>query len=678
MKSNFVIVRLGIAFGCLMLILAGITWLGIHRTSQMTAEINEIAHRRWEKAQWCREALRCSSANMRITMELFLTPSSNQSNTLRDEQLENSARISEMLGNISARVETGEEKALVQTVWAYRERYVYGYRNALGILLEQGRETEAREMMVNNVLGFLVAYHNSWEDFARFQGGQIHLAANAAEARIQSTRKQVLGLFMTGIILCGVISVFTTRGLIREIAIRQHATSLEQVRAELELRVSERTEELSMTNVKLQAAAEKLTAAHEELQQSEQKFRTLSESAPIGIFLTDAAGSMVYCNPRCKEYSPGYNNANWLEHVHASDRPALVATLDACREKGGDFMAEFRLAIDNERVRWVHTHSTPLKSESGETVGHIGTIQDITERKESEDELERVHRELIRASREAGIAEVATGVLHNVKNVITSINISASVIADRLRNSRSENLAKVAQIMKDHSADLGAFLTQDPRGKLVPVYLEQLASELSSERNSLLGELKQFDENLQHVKSIVVMQQTYAKMGGMTERIRPVDLMEDALRINISALTRHGVQVVRTYEANLPEISIEKHKALQILVNFIRNGKHACQTSPVGERKLVLRATNGGAFVHLSIIDNGIGIAPEHRGRIFERGFTTKKEGHGFGLHSGMMAARDMGAEIQCQSEGLGKGAAFTLKLPLSSPLSKANDSVQA
>jgi PAS domain S-box-containing protein len=428
-------------------------------------------------------------------------------------------------------------------------------------------------------------------------------------------------------------------------------------------------------NAELNATILELSAAHEEIQASERRFRTLSESAPMGIFLTDAAGRVLYDNRCCQKLS-GVSIEDaiagaWMQSIHPNDLPRVTAALKDSEREGRDFDHEFRIVGSDGKVCWVHSRSTLLRSETGEITGRVGTLEDITERKEAETQLARVNQELIRASREAGIAEVATGVLHNVKNVINSINISAGVISEQLHRSKSSNLTKVTALLREHAGDLGSFITEDPHGKLLPGYLEQLDERLAAERAALLGELQTFETNVQHIKEIVRMQQDYSKLGGTSEKAKPVDLMEDSLRIVAAGLARHGIQVVRENDANLPEITVEKHKVLQILVNFIRNAKHACQASDRPDKKLVLQVANGGEFIQFAVRDNGIGISPENLNRLFEHGFTTKKEGHGFGLHSAALAVRQLGGDIQAHSGGVGKGATFSLKLPLCRPASK-------
>jgi PAS domain S-box-containing protein len=317
------------------------------------------------------------------------------------------------------------------------------------------------------------------------------------------------------------------------------------------------------------------------------------------------------------------------------------------------------------RVTWSISTKMPWRDKDGRMIGTFGVSKDITSIKEAEASLEIVHKQLLTASRQAGMAEVATGVLHNVGNVLNSVNVSATLLAEKLQQSRASNLAKVAALMREHSARLGDFITNDPRGRHLPVYLEQLAERLANEQASLLSEVGCLAKNVEHIKNIVAMQQSYAKPVGIAESVQTVDLIEDALRINGAALARHNVQIVREYQPQTPTLTIDKHKLLQILINLVSNAAHACAQRQSGERSLILRLANGNGRIKISVVDNGIGIAPENLTRIFSLGFTTRPDGHGFGLHSGALAAREMGGTLLSHSDGPGLGATFVLELPI-------------
>ena len=207
-------------------------------------------------------------------------------------------------------------------------------------------------------------------------------------------------------------------------------------------------------------------------------------------------------------------------------------------------------------------------------------------------------------------------------------------------------------------------MTLDPRGKQLPRFLATLSRHITVEQAAISEEAESLMQNIEHIKNIVAMQQNYAQVTGVIEVVNLADLVEDALRLDSGSLQRQNVQLVRNFEPDLPEIAVDKHKVLQILVNLIRNAKRACGESDKVEKILTVGLGNGGDSLKISIADNGIGIPAENLTRIFNHGFTTMRGGHGFGLHSGALAAQEMNGSLTVASEGSGKGAIFTLELP--------------
>jgi signal transduction histidine kinase len=264
------------------------------------------------------------------------------------------------------------------------------------------------------------------------------------------------------------------------------------------------------------------------------------------------------------------------------------------------------------------------------------------------------------------MAEVATNVLHNVGNVLNSVNVSANLVASRMQKSGAAGLAKVVELLRAHESDLGTFITADARGKHVVRHLENLSEHLTAEQTAAVQELESLRANIDHIKDIVTMQQSYARVAGVREIINVIDLVEDGVRLNAGALARHGVEVLRDFQGQ-PVANLDKHKVLQILVNLVRNAKYACDESGRSDRRITLRVATLDGRVAISVIDNGVGIATQNLTRIFNHGFTTRAAGHGFGLHSGALAARELGGSLTAHSEGLGLGARFTLELPLHS-----------
>ncbi len=279
-------------------------------------------------------------------------------------------------------------------------------------------------------------------------------------------------------------------------------------------------------------------------------------------------------------------------------------------------------------------------------------------------ELQEAHQALMRASRQAGMAEVASNVLHNVGNVLNSVNVSANLLDERIRISKASGLARVAEMLEEQGEQLGSFIANDERGRRLPTYLAKLSSQLLADREAALHELASLVKCVEHMKDIVRMQQSYATQGGVVEIVAVADLVNDSVRLNEEAFSRHGVTLGCEFEA-VPVITVDKHRVLQILVNLIRNAKYACEDSGRSDKRITIRVTPCALGVAIEVVDNGVGIATENMTRIFSHGFTTRVGGHGFGLHSAALAAQELKGSLGVASEGPGCGATFRLELPL-------------
>ncbi len=285
--------------------------------------------------------------------------------------------------------------------------------------------------------------------------------------------------------------------------------------------------------------------------------------------------------------------------------------------------------------------------------------------------MSQVQTELNAKSRQAGMAEIATTVLHNVGNVLNSVNVSAELVSSQMRTSKAQGLGKVAQMMNEHVHDLSDFLTKDHKGKMLPDYLLKLAKVVAQEQQGIIEELGQLTKGIDHIKTIVAAQQSYAVAVSIVETVPVAELIDDALRMSAGLLARQEVTVVKDI-ADLPLLPLDRHRMLLILVNLINNAKQALDGVIDRSRCVTFSASLAdGAVLRITVADNGNGIAPEHLARIFSHGFTTRKDGHGFGLHSCALAAQEMGGSLTVRSDGAGQGATFILDIPLDAPLSK-------
>ena len=296
---------------------------------------------------------------------------------------------------------------------------------------------------------------------------------------------------------------------------------------------------------------------------------------------------------------------------------------------------------------------------------NVTLSREIAERQRAEEELVTLHEQLVDAAHRAGMAEIATDVLHNVGNVLNSINVSCTLVAERLRTSSVPQVQRLAELLDEQSDRMGEFLTKDPRGRQVPEFLSLLADELRSERECLLEEVGALTTNVDHIKQIVAMQQSYAGVSGVVEAVSLEHLFEDALRLHAPWIEKRQVEVVRQFMP-LPEVRVQKHKLLQVLVNLLQNARDALLESGRSDPRLILRISpTQHDTVLIEVADNGVGIAADHLTRVFSHGFTTKQAGHGFGLHASANAVQQMGGNLTAASDGAGAGARFTIELPL-------------
>ena len=407
------------------------------------------------------------------------------------------------------------------------------------------------------------------------------------------------------------------------------------------------------------------------LEQEQQLLRALLDNVPDDIYFKDLASRFIRVS-KSRALRAGFSDPRELigksdfDHFTSEHaQPAYDAEQRIIRTGQPLIDIEEKETWPDGRVTWASTSKLPLYDQEGRVIGTFGISRDITARKETELRLAVTQKELLEASRLAGMAEIASGVLHNIGNALNSVNTSASLLVEQLVRSRLGNLTKAAQMLEEHRGDLGAFLAEDPRGRQLPDYLIQLAGLLATEREGFRNELELLRRNVEHIKEIVAMQQSYARVSSIQEDLAPAELVDEALRISEASLNRHGIGVQRDF-GPVPLVRVIRHKVLQILVNLIRNAKHAMDDTGRTDKEMVitLRAAPAGP-VEIVVRDNGVGIPAENLARVFTFGFTTRKDGHGFGLHSSFNAANELGGALRGESAGPGQGAVFTLELPL-------------
>lgn len=415
--------------------------------------------------------------------------------------------------------------------------------------------------------------------------------------------------------------------------------------------------------------ARRLAKLNEELQYGKNLLSLATQAAGIASWEYDlATGRFLWTENdiislRNSNLDPRYQGDALLASIHPEDAAAVRATiLRAVRARRATCAFQMRVAA-SETTIYLQVHAKLLADAHGRVSRLLGVSWDVTEQVRQEERKVRLQLQLQEASRQAGMAEVATGVLHSVGNVLNSVSVSAALLTSRLRESRAVNVQRLAQLLPDQTSALVSFFATDPRGQELPGYLRQLGEHLVRENRELQDEARALATHVEHIGAIVAAQQTYARRGGNPEELDVAELIERTIVLHFSLGS--DITVRRDYHA-LARVTIDRHKVMQILANLLSNAHHAIRAQAHGPKVLTvrLRPAPPGSF-QIDVEDSGVGISEAVMGRLFEFGFTTRKDGHGFGLHSSAALAREMGGSLRAYSRGTGLGACFTLRLPM-------------
>jgi len=280
---------------------------------------------------------------------------------------------------------------------------------------------------------------------------------------------------------------------------------------------------------------------------------------------------------------------------------------------------------------------------------------------------ESINQEQFEKARQLGMAEISASVLHNVGNVLNSVNISTETILQKNADSQITSLQKLCVLLNQHENDLGEFITKDPRGQKTLYFLNQIAEYWKDEHQWTQNEVESLIKNIHIIKNIITTQQDLSRVMGTEQTTFAEELLDEAILIT-GFEARKDIDVQRVY-GKVGTIVIDKVKFMQVIVNLLRNAKDALHESSNEIKKLtVITELINNHIVLIEITDTGIGILPDNINKVFNYGFTTKKLGHGFGLHASALSVNELGGEIHVTSEGKNKGTTFSLKIPYKRP----------
>ena len=419
---------------------------------------------------------------------------------------------------------------------------------------------------------------------------------------------------------------------------------------------------------------EKVEERTKQLAESESKFRTLFEESADAILLGNEH-ELFDCNPAMLEMMGFATKKEFLTLVPEDISPEMQPDGSL---SGGKLHEIFHLAHNegSRHFEWVNRRkdgsefpseivitSFPL---NGNPVLHM-VFRDITERKKTEHALMLAQQKLVESAHSAGMNEIATGVLHNIGNILNSVNISTEEIELTIKHSKLKGFLKANKMIRSNLDRLDNFLTQNPKGKLIPHYFLTLGEALQDEYRVMGEEVRALTGKISMMRDVISTQQNYAKSGLYTENVAIADMVDDAIKLHLAALQKQGVRIRKKYHDS-PTGSVPKVKLIHVLTNLIKNGQEAMIDNERWQKPQELEIEVSLDTENMAIIrvaDTGCGIKEENLEKIFSHGFTTKANGHGFGLHTCANFMTEMGGILVADSEGEGKGAVFTLRFPL-------------
>ncbi len=403
------------------------------------------------------------------------------------------------------------------------------------------------------------------------------------------------------------------------------------------------------------------------------------EEAQLNLLVSSVSGVLWQRSPTNWHYlslSPqaegflGYKEGEWLsdaaffrERIHPKDLGLVQKAWSRSVAEVKRYQVEFRFQKKDGAYAMICEDGVTLPDATGKLTT-CGVMKDITQRHAELEMQNRLHRQQVEAAHEAGKSEIAKSVLHNIGNVLTSLNVSAKLHVEKLAGSRGSNLGKAARMLKEHEADLATFIQEHPQGRRLPSYLITLSEHLAEESRQMYLDAMSMVQHIEHMKDVISLQQLHGRASQVEEAVDLASLLEQSLALEGDVLRDRDIKIERHF-ADMPPLMLPKNLMLQVLVNLVSNARHAVSATGVQERRILLYITQPQPdAVMIAVQDTGCGISKPNLQRIFTHGFTTRKEGNGFGLHHAALLVEEMGGVLKAQSDGEGHGASFILEFP--------------
>jgi PAS domain S-box-containing protein len=370
--------------------------------------------------------------------------------------------------------------------------------------------------------------------------------------------------------------------------------------------------------------------AEETLRQSEAYLAEAQRLSHTGSWAwIPATGEMRYWSEECYRvlgFDPqsGLPRFETLFHrIHPEDQQRPAETFERARRERAEFEMDNRLVHPGDEIRDIHIVGHPVLTPSGDLIEFVGTVFDVTERKQAEEERERLRQaqaDLARANRVTMMGELAASLAHEIKQPIAAAVINASACLRWLQRDEpdlSEACAAATRILTD--------------GKLASEIINRIRAQF--EMGSLKRELVDVNEIIREM--IVLLR---------------------------SEATRYNISVQAELAADLPQIVGDRVQLQQVTMNLIVNSVDAMKDVD-GIREMTIKSQRAeNEQIRVSVSDTGIGIPPQQADQIFNAFFTTKTHGTGMGLRISRSIIESHGGRLWA-ADNSPRGATFQFTL---------------
>jgi PAS domain S-box-containing protein len=367
--------------------------------------------------------------------------------------------------------------------------------------------------------------------------------------------------------------------------------------------------------------------AEAQLRESERNLRQLTETIPEMLWSATPEGAIDYCNARLRDYT-GFDaeqvmRDGWSKLLHPDDVDQAVQEWSSCIRTGASYRVEVRtFHAADATYRWCMTNARPLLDEHGRILKWYGTVVDMHDWRQAQEELRHTQEKLAYMMRVITMGELTASIAHEVNQPLSGIITNAGTCLRML----AANPPDV-----DGACETARRTIRDANR----------ASEV-----------------------IVRLRALFTGKELTTESMDLNEATREVIALSMSELKRHRVMLRPELADDLPLVTANRVQLQQVILNLLRNAADAMVGVNDGPRQLLIRTErDDGDRVRLSVQDVGVGLEPHHMDKLFQAFYTTKSSGMGIGLSVSRSIIEKHGGRLWGEPND-GPGATFAFSIP--------------